>query len=202
MGLDTIHLRAYLSVSPYLDQGSLGTQGEHHRRRRDRCRAFVPWHLLAMGREIQAHLPLQETGDQQADDGAPRQGGEPCGLREPPRSESRGGLAPPKPRVDRGRVVWIRREQLGIWPLCRAHRRGADRPALVFLGMTPPLDRPHQALPCRGRGWVGLRWPSAPGAARAAALGPAALAARVRPPRARRAAPPAPPPAPPPRAGG
>src|SRR5262249_26479595 len=123
-----------------------------------------------------------------ADDGAPRHGGEPCGVREPPRSESRGGLAPPQPRFDRGRLVLISREKLGLCPLCRAHRRGADRPALVFRGMTPPLALPHQAIPRRGRGWVWLRWPSAPGAARAAALGHAARAARVRPPRARRAA--------------
>src|SRR5215475_576427 len=75
MGLDTIHLCEHLLVYPYLDQSYLGKQGEHHRRRRYGCRAFVPWHLLAMGLEIQAHLPLNDTGDQQADDGEHRQGG-------------------------------------------------------------------------------------------------------------------------------
>ena len=37
MGLDTIHLCEHLIVYPYLDQGYLGKQGEHHRRRRYGC---------------------------------------------------------------------------------------------------------------------------------------------------------------------
>src|SRR5262249_51609067 len=47
MGVDTIHLCEHLLVYPYLDQCYLGKQGEDHRRRRYRCRAFVPGHLLA-----------------------------------------------------------------------------------------------------------------------------------------------------------
>jgi len=40
-------------------------------------------------------------------DGAHRQGGDPFGLLEPHGRDGRGGLDPPKPRVDRGRVVLI-----------------------------------------------------------------------------------------------
>src|SRR5262249_51496548 len=85
---------------------------------------------------------------------------------------------------------WHRKtgEPRGPRPRLRAPRRGEDRPAMVFLGMTPHLDVRHQAIPGLGRGWVRLRWPSSPGAARAAALGHDAIAERVIPPGARLAA--------------
>src|SRR5215475_804876 len=60
-----------------------------------------------MGMEIQAHLPLNDTGDQQADDGEHRQGGDPFGFLEPHGSDGRGVLDPPKPRFDRGRLVLV-----------------------------------------------------------------------------------------------
>jgi hypothetical protein len=185
MGLDTRPRREPLIVSPSLDQGDLGTQGEPHCRRRGRCRACVPWHLLTMRLELPAHLPLHAPGDQQADDGEHRQSGHPCGFLEPPGRDGRGGLAPPTPRFHGGRLVLIGLENLWSRPLRRAHRRGEYRPAMVCLGMTPPLDLHHQARAGLGRGWGRLRWPSSPGAARAAALCHDARAARVRPPGAR-----------------
>jgi hypothetical protein len=188
MGLDTRPRREPLIVSPSLDQGDLGTQGEPHCRRRGRCRACVPWHLLTMRLELPAHLPLHAPGDQQANDGEHRQSGHPCGFLEPPGRDGRGGLAPPTPRFHGGRLVLIGLENLWSRPLRRAHRRGEYRPAMVCLGMTPPLDLHHQARAGLGRGWGRLRWPSSPGAARAAALCHDARAARVRPPGARPAA--------------
>ena len=48
MGLDTGEQRDLLVIYPELDQSYLGKQGQYHRCGRCGCRAFVPWHLLAL----------------------------------------------------------------------------------------------------------------------------------------------------------
>jgi len=96
--------------------------------------------------ERKAHLPLNNTVDEQADDGEHRQGGDPFGLLQPHGSDGRGVLDPPKTRFHGGSLVLLGLENLGVRPLLRTHRRGEYSPALVFLRITQNLDLHHHAI--------------------------------------------------------
>ena len=70
IGLDIVDWLGLLRAYPAVDPGSLGKQSQHNRRRWCRRRAFVPWHLLRMGKEVQTDLPLdagihQHTNDRE-----------------------------------------------------------------------------------------------------------------------------------------
>ena len=61
MRLETIDLLHFLLIYPQLAQGYLCKQGQHDRRCWGRCRAFVPWDLLVMGKKIEADLSLDDA---------------------------------------------------------------------------------------------------------------------------------------------
>jgi hypothetical protein len=93
-----------------------------------------------MGKQVKADLPLDDTVDPQADNGAHRQGGNPCGFLEPHGRDGRGVLDPTKPRFYSGMLGVIGLENLWLRPRLRGHRCGAYRPPLVFLWIPQPLD--------------------------------------------------------------
>ena len=72
VGLDPIDLRNLLTPYQYLDQGDVGKQGQHYRRRWDCGQAFGPWELLAMGAEVETDLALDHAVDQPAQHGQHR----------------------------------------------------------------------------------------------------------------------------------
>jgi hypothetical protein len=64
MRLGPIHLCDVVSLYPYVDQGDLSKQGQHHRGGGCCGETFVPWELLAMPQEVEAHLALDDAGHQ------------------------------------------------------------------------------------------------------------------------------------------
>ncbi len=99
-----------------------------------------------MGEEVEADLPLDEAVDQQADDGEPRQGGNPFWFLQPYRGDGRGVLDPTKSRFHGGILVLIGLENLGIRPYLRGHRRREYGPPIVLLWVTQDLDLDHHAI--------------------------------------------------------
>jgi hypothetical protein len=133
MGLNTIDLLNLLLTYPELDQGYLGKQGQHHRRRWSRCRPFFPWNLLVIRAQVQTDLSLDHAVDQQAQHRQHRSRRDPFGLLEPHGADRRRILDPAKARFHRGILVLIGLENGGIaahlsTPGCSQHH-----PAIVLL---------------------------------------------------------------------
>jgi len=99
-----------------------------------------------MGVEREAHLPLDDAVDQQADDGEHRQGGNAFGFLEPHGGNGRGILDPTKTRFHGGILVLIGLENLCIRTSLRAYRRGEDGPSIVFLWVPQSFDFDHHAI--------------------------------------------------------
>src|SRR5262245_47467299 len=96
MGLDTSDLHDLVLTYPEMHDSYLSKQGQYHRRRWSRCRAFVPWDLLILDAQVETNLPLDEAVDQQPNDREHRQGGNPFGFLQPYGGNRRRILDPAK----------------------------------------------------------------------------------------------------------
>src|SRR5215471_12517526 len=183
MGLNPLEL-PYLLV-PYneMEQGALGTQGQPHCRCGGRCQACVAWERRVMRVQREAHLPLDEARDQHTDNRPHGPGRTPFRLREPHGSDRRGILPPTPSRLYSGIGVLLGLEKVGSAIHRSGHGRGPPPPSLGLFWVGERLSGHSQASAClqRGRGTRG--GPPAPSPSRAAGVGGAPRASRMRPPR-------------------
>src|SRR5215510_13324261 len=132
--------------------------------------------------EREAHLPLEDTVDQQAQHRQPRSRRDPCGLLQPHGSDGSRILEPAKTRFHGGILVLIGLENLPIRTALLAYRRSQDRPPIVLFRIGQGLNLNRQAIARLERRWGPLRWPASTGPARAAGVCYEAIADRVIPP--------------------
>ena len=182
MRLDPRALHALVRIYPSLDEGYLATQSQQPCCRWDGRQAFVAWELVLRRTPGATDLSLADTVDQEAHDGAPGHGGNPCRFLQPPGSHSRRVLAPAQARFHGRGLLLLGLEQLGICTDLRAACGGEYRPAIVLLRVHQRLDLAHTSIPRLSRwgGWLGGTAP--PRTARGAGVGHDTRADGVVPP--------------------
>jgi hypothetical protein len=167
-----------LRISPSLSQGSVCTQGHHHRHRGACCQPSVAWALLGLPASRQTALALPPAVAQPAPYRQPR----PCGLLPPPGGHRRGRRAPAPARFSSGLLVLGSRQNVRRRPDRSVDRGGQPRPALVLCRRSQGRALAHEARARRHRRRGPLRCTSPPGAACTARRCPTVRADHMSPP--------------------